>query len=63
MRKRNVGQYIVGSLVLTIGAAVLMPKAIDLLAAKLYEHAPRGNIDTDDWEPEIVCRKNSKRED
>lgn len=63
MRKRNVGRCIVGSLVLTVGAVMLMPKAIDLLAAKLYEHAPKEDIDTDDWEPEIVCRKNSTRED
>lgn len=62
MKKRKVGQYIVGSLVLTIGAAIFMPKVIDLLAAKLYERRPKENIDIDDWEPEIVCRKNNKRE-
>lgn len=45
-----------GSVIVTIGAILAVPKVIAELADFLYQRRQRPTFDKDDWGPEIVKR-------
>lgn len=57
--KKNKALYVIGSIVLTAGAIVIVPKIIDLASSYIYEYQygsskEKKSEDSDDWGPEIV---------
>lgn len=59
-KKKRMEIYIVGSLVIAVGAVIIMPKVIDYLSEKMYTHT-EPSFQDDDWGPVIV--KKEKAED
>ena len=55
-KKENKALYILGSIAIGVGVAIVVPKLIDYVSSYLYEKQPRNieNHDDDDWGPEIV---------
>ena len=55
MKNKNKSLYIIGSIVLTVGSVIVIPKFIDFASSFIYEKQPRGTVKQDDeWGPEIV---------
>lgn len=65
-KKKNsnarVAGYIVGSMVLTAGAAVVIPKLMGKLSRKLYDAEIKKPVIDDDYEPMIVKREKTAEE-
>jgi hypothetical protein len=65
-KKKNsnarVAGYIVGSMVLTAGAAVVIPKLMGKLSGKLYDAEIKKPVIDDDYEPMIVKREKTAEE-
>lgn len=61
-KKRKVGLYIAGSVVLTACAMIVMPKIINCLSDQIYRPEQIPVRDDDDWGPEIVKREKSTDE-
>lgn len=65
-KKKNsnarVAGYIVGSMALTAGAAVVIPKLMGKLSRKLYDAEIKKTVIDDNYEPMIVKRKKTAEE-
>lgn len=65
-KKKNsnarVAGYIVGSMALTAGAAVVIPKLMGKLSRKLYDAEIKKTVIDDDYEPMIVKREKTAEE-
>lgn len=65
-KKKNsnarVAGYIVGSMALTAGAAVVIPKLMEKLSRKLYDAEIKKPVIDDDYEPMIVKREKTAEE-
>lgn len=55
-KKAKVG-YVVGNIILCVGATVLMPKIIDAVSSYFYKKKVRPVEQNDDWGPEIVRKE------
>lgn len=59
-KKKNVGIYIAGSVALTVGAMIVLPKIIDGVSEIVFNKSEKHRTeidDDDDWGPEIVKKK------
>lgn len=57
--------FFIGSIVLTAGAMIVIPKVIDAVSSRLYSSMSTNasNVDEDDnWGPEIVRKGKMKEE-
>ena len=65
-KKKNsnarVAGYIVGSMALTVGAAVVIPKLMGKLSRKLYDAEIKKPVIDDNYEPMIVTREKTAEE-
>lgn len=65
-KKKNsnarVAGYIVGSMALTAGAAVVIPKLMGKLSRKLYDAEIKKTVIDDNYEPMIVKREKTAEE-
>ena len=61
--KKSKATYVVGSIVLTAAAFVVVSKVMEWGASKLYNQKVKQKPkDEDDWGPEIVKTKKKKKE-
>lgn len=61
--KKSKTTYVVGSIVLTAAAFVVVPKVMEWSASKLYNQKVKQKPkDEDDWGPEIVKTDSLKKE-
>lgn len=61
--KKKTMTYIIGSIALTAAAFVVVPKAMEWGAARLYSQKIKQKLkEEDDWEPEIVKTESLKKE-
>lgn len=60
-KKRNKGEYVIGSIILCAGAMILMPKIIDTISSYLYKRKGQSIDNCDEWGPEIVRKEEIER--
>lgn len=60
--RAHVAGYIVGSMALTAGAAVVIPRLMEKLSGKVYDASVEKPIIDDDYEPIIVKREKAAEE-
>lgn len=55
-KKKSKALYIIGSIALTVGSVIVVPKFIDYSSSYIYAKKPQNTLNHDDneWGPEIV---------
>lgn len=62
--KKNKFWYILGSIAVTVGAMIVLPKIIEKGAKLFYENRKTKNdLEEDNWGPEIVKTSELKKEE
>ena len=60
-KKKKIGFYLAGSLLLAVGAMVVAPIMIEFLTDRFHHHVKR-KVAEEDWGPEIVRKEKPEKE-